>query len=108
MRYFKVYRKCCVCANTRFELSEDRLEDLLWECANNRAYEELDSEGELEDETADDDAFYRNLEALDERAGQLFDDFLTETKSENGFCAGEFYLYAVTDDKSIWDFDRQN
>lgn len=108
MRYFKIYRKCCTVAHSRVELSECGFDQSLWDSAYDKAYEQLNAEGELEDELTDDGAFDRNMEALDEEAEQLYDDFLTEAESESGFCAGEFYLYCASDDRSIWDFDRQN
>ena len=99
MRYYKVYRKCCIVAKSVHELKWEEYDQAVWD----KAWEQAFTTTECEDGTPESEW----LNKVERNADEILDGLFRKAESE-GLCVGDFYLYGVGDDVEPWDMERPN
>lgn len=110
MRYFEIYRNCCVVKHDK-EMSKEDFEAVMWAEAYEIAYQELVADGAITpwDEL---DRPYESEEdngKLDDRAEIVYDRIVKEAEGSryngagNFYLSGDFYIYVRDDDTDIYD-----
>lgn len=96
--YFRVWTNACICAKSHELLTEDELQEYIW---NSLAYESYMIEHKI---------IYENEDATEEMM-KLDEEFLTEAlkdAEEREFNCGDFYLYIRNADFDIYEINRHN
>lgn len=98
MKYFKIYRKGCICSKVYYELTEGDFNVEVGDICNDLDTGDIPlTEDGMED-----------YEELDNRLSKIAEEVEKEAKSDGGYCAGDYYLYIRDDDADLFDMARPN